>query len=172
MDPHSNNNARGMLLIFLSTLCFSSGNGLMSALGTKVPPLQSAFYRYSVQCLISLASIWVSTHPNRIYHISTWCGSQQQRNKMFLRSCFGIMAVVSWFSALQILPLADATAINYFNIPLTSLLAYVVLREPYRSSYHEIYFSDISDISDKCLRFMAAGPTVQQHLCAWPELCL
>jgi drug/metabolite transporter (DMT)-like permease len=134
MDPHISNNTRGMILILLSTLCFSSGNGLMSALGTKVPPLQSAFYRYSFQCLISLFSIWVSTHPKRLWIMSTWCGSQQQMSKMFLRSCLGIMAVVSWFSALQILPLADATAINYFNIPFTSILAYIVLREPYRSN--------------------------------------
>ena len=125
------NNARGMLLIFLSTVCFSSGNCLMSARGAKVPPLQSAFYRYLTQSFISFISIGI-THRNQICLVSTWCGSWKHFTKIFFRSCLGIMAVVSWFTALQILPIADATAINYFNIPLTSILASLVLKEPFR----------------------------------------
>ena len=127
----SNNNAHGMLLIFLSTLCFSSGNCLMSAMGARVPPLQSAFYRYLTQSFISFLSIGI-THRDKVHLGSTWFGSHKHFSKIFLRSFFGVMAVVSWFSSLQMLPLADATAINYFNIPLTSILASLVLREPFR----------------------------------------
>ncbi len=121
----------GMVLVFLSTLCFTTGNVLLSSVGRKVPPLQSAFFRFLVQASISFFSIAV-TNRNQIYCISTWMGFSQNFRKIILRSLFGIMAVLSWYSVVQTMPLADATAINYLNIPTTSILAALVLKEPYR----------------------------------------
>jgi drug/metabolite transporter (DMT)-like permease len=34
------------------------------------------------------------------------------------------------------MPLADATAINYLNIPFTAVLANLILKEPYGSAFH------------------------------------
>jgi drug/metabolite transporter (DMT)-like permease len=109
----------------------------MSTIGARIPPLQSAFYRYLIQCCISFLSIGVARR-DKLHLISTWCGPWQHFSKLFYRSCFGVMAVASWFSALHVLPVADATAINYVNIPLTSILASYVLKEPYRSFYYKV----------------------------------
>ena len=121
----------GMSLVFLSTLCFTTGNFMLSIMGPKVPPLQSAFYRFSVQASISFFSIAV-TNREHVYCVTTWIGLNHNFKKIILRSIFGILAVVSWFTAVQAMPLADATAINYLNIPMTSILAALILKEPYR----------------------------------------
>ncbi len=121
----------GMGLVFLSTLCFTTGNVLLSGMGKKVPPLQSAFSRFIVQASISFFSIAV-TNREHIYSVSTWIGLRNNFKKIIFRSLFGIMAVVSWYTAVQSMPLADATAINYLSIPMTSILACIILKEPYR----------------------------------------
>ena len=124
--------ATGMLLVFLSTMCYTTGNLLLSITGDDIPPLQSAFYRYSVQAAISFGWIAIGKR-SQIHTTSTWMGSNRNFLKIFLRSVFGIISVAGWFSVIQQIPMADAIAINYLNIPVTTLLAAIFLHEPFRS---------------------------------------
>ena len=122
---------QGMALITGSTICFSLGNCLMNVVGSKVPPLQSAFFRFLVQTVVSLISIMMTKGDQLIFSAERMRDSQKVF-KILLRSCLGSMGLVSWFTALQMIHLADATAINYVSIPITSILAHFILREPYR----------------------------------------
>jgi uncharacterized membrane protein len=141
-----------MALIAGSTICFSLGNCLMNVVGERVPPMQSAFFRFLVQTVVSVISTAL-THRHHIFCSSTWIGDSKNAFKIILRSCLGSTGLVCWFTALQMIHLADATAINYFSIPFTSILAYFILHEPYR-------FCDV-----KCIYGLPLTPRLQQTRC-------
>ena len=147
------NNGLGMILVFFSVLCFSFGNAFVNIMGVQIPVLQIVFIRGISQLFLALLLI-ASTSRSQFCSTATWIGAPKNWLRLLSRALFGVAAVVTAFTALQVIiasdiknfsiyvcfdpmhlfqrmPLADATAINYLNIPFTAALARLFLKEPY-----------------------------------------
>ena len=95
------NNSAGMILVFLSTLCFSIGNTFVNMIGKRIPALQITFLRATTQLIISVLLIGAMAGSRR--HVaSTWIGAPENRIKMFARGFLGIVALVTLFACLQV----------------------------------------------------------------------
>ncbi len=98
-----------MLLIFLSTLCFSFGNTFVNMIGKRIPALQITLVRASSQMTFATFLIGVTAGPRR-HAPATWIGARENRIKLFARAFFGIVALITLFASLQVI-LASADTI-------------------------------------------------------------
>jgi drug/metabolite transporter (DMT)-like permease len=102
------NNSVGMLLVFLSTLCFSIGNTFVNMIGRRIPALQITLLRASTQTILSLLLIAFTAGPRRRV-TATWIGARENWIKLFARGFLGILALVTLFASLQVAPASAYT---------------------------------------------------------------
>ena len=95
-------------LMFLSCIVFSITMAITRHLSQTIPPLELVFFR-NFFGLLALAPLFVRT------------GIAPLRTKRFrlhaLRGLSTLVAMVAWFSAIAVVPLADAVALG-FTAPL------------------------------------------------------
>lgn len=115
---------KGALFMITAAFGFSIMNALVREVSSELHPFEIAFFRNVFALLFTLpwllrvgAAGWKTTRP----------GLQ------LLRSVLGLAAMLTWFSSLALLPLAEATALN-FTVPLFATLgAAIVLGESVRA---------------------------------------
>ena len=104
---------------------------------SKVPPLLIMIVRSGLQWLLSLCAIVIrvrcSTSPR--FEIATFVGTPNQRLVLSLRSLLFFLFMLFWWSAVQALPLGDATGIVYSWPLWTCLWGIVFLKEQARPSF-------------------------------------
>ena len=131
--------AQGLLLVAASSLLFS-GMAFCVALIARLPPpgtpvLQIVTTRFALQFLLTPPAIAAAAFARgdraRLRVATTWLGQPANRLKLITRGSWGIGGLSCYFYALSSLPIADALAITYVNVPLSGLFARALLREPY-----------------------------------------
>ena len=93
-------------------------------------PLLTVVIRFSLQASLSLVAILI-LRRDKIHRLDTWLGRADKRLLIFWRGAWGIGGLTGWFLALSSMPIADATAIVFTNIPLAAIFAHLLLGEAY-----------------------------------------
>ena len=120
----------GMAMVLISTFCFSSAALCVSLVGSAVPSLVSALVRFSAQVLLTILTIAV-TRRGKLLQASTWFGTPSKRFMLLRRGLWGVGGLSSYFLAISMISLSDATSLTFANVPMTAVLAYFFLKEPY-----------------------------------------
>jgi len=115
---------QGALIMTAAAFCFSVMNVFVRLAADDMEPLQVAFFRNFFALMFMLP--WLAR-----------AGLEGLRTRRFklhlLRSIFALLTMITWFSALAILPLGEAVALN-FTVPLFATAgAALVLREVVRA---------------------------------------
>ncbi|MBI3452344.1 MAG: DMT family transporter [Rhodospirillales bacterium] len=97
--------------------CFAAMNALIRQLATDLPALEIVFFRNFAGLAFMLP--WLIRHgPSAL---------RTNHHRLYLgRSAIGFASMVMWFTALTMMPLAEATALS-FTAPLFATLAAAVL---------------------------------------------
>ncbi len=104
----------------LSTASFVVLHGIVRGLSSSVPPIEIAFFGFFFAGLTYLPWLWRSG----IRTLTT-----QRFGTHFLRSLFNAGAVITWFTALSLVPLAEATAVHMSSPVFVTIGAFFFLRE-------------------------------------------
>jgi drug/metabolite transporter (DMT)-like permease len=110
---------RGVICLLLAALAFSSMSVVVKLAGRELPLAMLVLARGAVSLALSFSIV-------RASGISVW-GHHPPR--LLLRAAFGLGALVSYFFALTVLPLAETTVLHYLNPVFTALIAAVWLKE-------------------------------------------
>ncbi len=115
---------QGALLMTAAALCFSFMNIAIRLAAAELNPVQIAFFRNLFALLLMLP--WLARVG--------LAGLRTERLKVHLwRSVLGLSAMLCWFTAIAILPLAEAVSLN-FTVPLFATIgAAVILGEQVRA---------------------------------------
>ncbi len=113
-------NLRGILFMVVFAATISTMHGVVRYMSAEVHPFEIAFFRNLTVFLLMIPlllrsgrSAWRSARP----------GLQA------VRGFIGAMAMLTWFYALSLVPLADATALSFTVVVFTTVCAIIVLRE-------------------------------------------
>ena len=104
------------LLIF-ACVFFASMNAIIRHVSTEVDPLEIVFFRNLFGFLAMMP--WLMSH-------GLGAMKTERFGMILLRSFWGFLAMATWFSALAIVPLANAVALS-FTAPLFAAIAAVVI---------------------------------------------
>ena len=129
-EGHLRNQAKGsqvrdgLLLALGGFALFSSGDALVKSMAGQWPGPAIAALRYVIGTL-GLGTILLVREG--------WAGFRMQRMGWQVIRGFGIaISATSFFTAVQIMPMAEATAISFTSPMVTALLAAALLGEPMR----------------------------------------
>ncbi len=99
---------QGALIMTAAAFCFSVMNVFVRLAAEDMEPLQVAFFRNFFALMFMLP--WLAR--------AGFEGLRTQRFRLhLLRSIFALLTMITWFSALALLPLSEAVALN-FTVPL------------------------------------------------------
>lgn len=112
--------SRGVLYMVVSALGFSTMSLLVKLASARLPTGEIVLARAVITLALSYAMV-------RRAGLDPW-GSQ--RGRLVLRGVLGFCGLSSYYLALALLPLADATTLHHTTPLLTTLLAWRVLGEP------------------------------------------
>lgn len=111
--------------MFISAFCFASMSGCVKAAHLRGIPVLEIL---AARALVSLTLSYIDI---RRKGISPW---GHNRPLLFARGVVGTIALVCVFYAVTILPLAEATLIQYLYPVFTSILAFALLKEKIHNS--------------------------------------
>ena len=111
----------GMLLALGGFALLSVGDGVVKSIAGQWPGTAVAALRYSIGA-IGLATILLLKEGRAGFHLPMW-------KAQLARGFFVAMATVCFFSAIFLMPLAEATAIQFTSPMLTGLLSALLLGE-------------------------------------------
>lgn len=143
MAPHAAESAAahaaGLLLVVGSSLLFSAMSLCVVLIAREPPPatpvLQVVLSRFVLQFVLTPPAIAAFAAARgdcaRLRVASSWLGQPRNRVKLLVRGGWGIFGLSCFFLSLSSLPIADATAITFTNVPLSALFARLFLKEPY-----------------------------------------
>ena len=114
---------RGILLMCLSTVAFSIMHGLVRFVSEVLPPFQIAFFRN----IFGLAFLLPLLMRSRFAVLRT-----KQIGLHALRGVINMAAMLMFFTALSISPLAKVTALGFTAPIFMAILAVTILGERFR----------------------------------------
>lgn len=114
---------RGILLMCISTVAFSVMHGLVRFVSEVLPPFQVAFFRN----VFGLAFLLPLLMRSRFQVLRT-----QRLGLHALRGVVNILAMLMFFTALSMAPLAKVTALSFTAPIFMAVLAVLVLGERFR----------------------------------------
>jgi len=116
--------AAGAIWMVAACACFASMGGLIRYIASEVHPFEIAFFRNLFGFFVMLP--WLMKVG--------LSGLKTKRIGLYtLRGVTGIAALLSWFWAISVLPLADATALSFTSPLFATVLAVLVLSEVVRA---------------------------------------
>jgi drug/metabolite transporter (DMT)-like permease len=114
----------GAIWMVAACACFASMGGLIRYIATELHPFEIAFFRNLFGFFVMLP--WLMKVG--------LSGLKTKRIGLYtLRGVTGIAALLSWFWAISVLPLADATALSFTSPLFATVLAALVLAEVVRA---------------------------------------
>lgn len=113
--------ARAIALMAIATACSSSMHGVVRMLAAELPVLEIVFFRHFFGLLILLP--WMS------YRAGFAALRSESLSLHVLRAGLGFAGVATWFYGLSLVPLAEATALNFLSAIFTSVGAALVFGE-------------------------------------------
>ncbi len=109
----------GVRFMLLSALAFSAMTACVKWSSTRIPTAEIVFVRATISLVLSGLLLWRAGVP--------WLG--ENRGLLLVRGLFGFLGLHCVFTAVALLPLAEATVLQYLHPLFTALLAAVVLAE-------------------------------------------
>ncbi len=126
-SPEARDIILGCAYITGSAACFSIILSLVRLLSTELHPFEIAFFRYFFGALFML--------PYIARHATAATGAVFRTSRLhvhMVRGALALAATLTWFSALAVLPIAQAVSLN-FTVPLFATAgAALILRERVR----------------------------------------
>ncbi|MBI3706308.1 MAG: DMT family transporter [Proteobacteria bacterium] len=116
--------ARGALWMVIAAAGFGATNVFIRVLAADLPPLEIVFFRnfFGLAFMLPwLAHAGVSALRSDAHHL--YAG----------RAFVGLLSMVSWFTALTLMPLAEATAVSFTSPLFATVAAVLVLGEIVRA---------------------------------------
>jgi len=111
---------KGIGLMGVAAMIISVMHVLVRDLSSEINPIQIAFYRNVIGFMMLFPfllrqdrSLWITKQPKL----------------QFFRAIIGTCALLSWFTALGMMPVGDATAISFVTVLFVTIGAAVVLKE-------------------------------------------
>ncbi len=111
---------RGALLIAGAALTVVTMHLIVRAVTSGIHPLEAAFFRNIVGFIVLIPFL---LRQDR----SKW--KSKRPGLQFIRAVVGIGALFTWFTALSMLPVADATALSFTSVLFITLGAAIFLKE-------------------------------------------
>ncbi len=121
-DP-SAANVRGMLYMLVSTALLTCMHGVVRHLGSELHPFEIAFFRNVFGLLAVLPLVYRAGLASLV---------SRQPMLQGARAAIGVGAMFSWFYALSVVPIAEATALSFTVVIFGSIGAAVFLGERMR----------------------------------------
>jgi drug/metabolite transporter (DMT)-like permease len=115
---------RGALWMSAATSAFAAMIVLVRQLTYELDPLEVVFLRNVFGVLAMMP--WLMSHGLGVLRT-------QRIHLHLLRAAIGIVAMISWFTTLSLMPLAESTALSFTAPLFTSLLAVLLLGEVMRA---------------------------------------
>lgn len=112
---------KGILLMLLSALLFSTMQIIIHITGERVPLMEQVFFRNIVSLVICFVII-------RRHGLSMF-GERKYQPLLFMRSIFGLLGLVSLFYAASRAAQADVTILSRLSPFLITLFAFLFLKE-------------------------------------------
>lgn len=119
LSAHAGPESRGLWMLVGAAVWFSIMSALVKLAGRELPMGMAMFARSLVTLVFSYA---VVQRQGRSFQSA-------EKKLLVLRGLFGLGGIVCFFYAVLSLPIAEATVIQFMNPLLTTLLAFVVLKE-------------------------------------------
>lgn len=111
---------KGIGLMGVAAMIISVMHVLVRDLSSEINPIQIAFYRNVIGFMMLFPfllrqdrSLWITKQPKL----------------QFFRAIIGTCALLSWFTALGMMPVGDATAISFVTVLFVTIGAALVLKE-------------------------------------------
>lgn len=114
---------RGFALMMLATVALTLMHALVRHLSAQLHPFEIAFFRNLFGLMVLIPLLLRSGRISLVSH---------QPRLQILRGVLGVTAMLSWFYALSVVPLAEATTISFTSVIFASIGAGIFLREPMR----------------------------------------
>ena len=111
-------NPRAILLLAFAAATISTMHVMARWLSAEVHPFEIAFFRNLVAFCVTLPLVW---------RMGPGAFRTTRPRLHLLRGALGIVAMLSWFYALSITPVAEATAISFSQVLFTTLAAALFL---------------------------------------------
>ncbi|MFQ5954059.1 MAG: DMT family transporter [Kiloniellales bacterium] len=116
-------NLRGMLMMALATIVLASMHSMVRHVGAEVHPFEIAFFRNLFGLLVMLPWL-IRAGPASL--------ASRQPGMQALRGAVVLIAMLSWFYGLSVVPIAQATALSFTAAIFGSLGAVLFLGERMR----------------------------------------
>jgi drug/metabolite transporter (DMT)-like permease len=111
---------RGSLLMICAAVVFSAMNAIIRILAEFLPAFEIAFFRNFFALVLMLP--WVARYGRASLNM--------KRFKLYsLRALAGLISMLFWFSAVTMIPLAEATALSFTGPIFATMGAALILRE-------------------------------------------
>jgi len=110
--------------MLLATVLLSLMHALVRHVGSDMHPFEVSFFRN----LFGLLAVLPLVLRNGVKSLRT-----RHPGLQALRSVLGVMAMLSWFYALTVVPIAQATALSFTNVIFASIGAALILSETMRA---------------------------------------
>ena len=115
---------KGALWMTFSACGFAASIGLIRQVSHELHPLEIVFFR-NLFGLLYMAPVALRAGRGFL---------RTRRHGLYaLRAVFGLTAMMTWFTAISLLPLAEAVALSFTTPIFTTILAALVLREAMRA---------------------------------------
>jgi len=111
---------QGIVFVILGTATFSTMHALVRFVSTDIPPFEVAFFRNLFGLLIFVP--WLARNGLRVLHTN-------RIGMHALRASLNSCSMLCWFSALAMVPLAEATALSLMTPLFVAIGASLYLRE-------------------------------------------
>ncbi|MCC7048277.1 MAG: DMT family transporter [Alphaproteobacteria bacterium] len=110
----------GALWMSVAAVTFSAMNAIIRLLGQELPPVELAFFRNFFSLVVMLP--WILRYGLGSLNL--------RRFKLYsMRALMGLVSMLCWFSAVALIPLAEAIALSFTGPLFAVAAAAVVLRE-------------------------------------------
>lgn len=117
---HRGGTLRGVLLMTLAGAFFAAMHSGIKYTAGEIHPIEIAFFRAFLSLPMLLPVVW------RLGFRSMW---PRRPGLMLTRGLLQSVSMMAWFSALALIPLAEATALNFTVPVITAAAAVFVYRE-------------------------------------------
>jgi drug/metabolite transporter (DMT)-like permease len=112
--------AKGALWMSGAAVTFSAMNTIIRMLANELPPVELAFFRNFFSLLVMLP--WITHYGLGSLNL--------QRFKLYsMRALLGLVSMLCWFTAVALIPLAEAIALSFTGPLFATAGAALVLRE-------------------------------------------
>eukprot|EP01084_Bolivina_argentea_P251768 422406_1 len=128
-NTESKNTLIGMSLVTIGQFLFASMEATYKLALPHLPLLQILFFRYCIALVVSICWLIWYNKSNSNQQALHWYGNQPNILNIWIRSFFHFLMAASYFYAISLIPLGDASCIFYQSPLIIIFAAHFLLKE-------------------------------------------